>query len=402
MSYNILEDGHVSSPSGFRATGVAGGLKEVRARDLALVYSRHPCRVAASFTSNAILAAPVFFNQAILARNREQIRAVLINAGQANAGTGQQGLADAVECAKITADELEIARDSVLLMSTGQIGVPLPMHRMKDAVRRAVSELDSGGGRRAAMAILTTDTRPKDRALVVSLREGRSVAIGGMAKAGRLAHPRMATTLALLTSDVAIDTRLLARSLEQSVALSFGRTMLEGDPSPNDGILLLANGAAANEPIVDAGSWEYGAWQEALDAICADLAQQVLRDAAGAGKIVQVHVRGAASEASARQVAQAVARSSAVRWACAQALPDWGGILVAVGASGAELRPDLLELRLGPVAVMLEGMPARFEPATAVQALSAPEVELTVDLHIGLHAASVWACTGPADSFLAL
>src|SRR6266508_5766801 len=182
MSYNILDDGTVSSPRGFRATGVSGGLKEVRARDLALIYSQEPCRAAAVFTTNAIMAAPIFFNQAVLSRNRENIRAVLINAGQANAGTGQQGLAAAVECAKLTADELEVPRDSVLLMSTGQIGVPLPMRNIKDGIKRAVSELDSGGGRRAAIAILTTDMRPKDRALAVSLREGRSVTIAGMAK----------------------------------------------------------------------------------------------------------------------------------------------------------------------------------------------------------------------------
>jgi glutamate N-acetyltransferase/amino-acid N-acetyltransferase len=397
MSYNILDEGHVSSPSGFRATGISGGLKEVRARDLALVYSQRPCHVAAMFTTSAILAAPIFFNQAILARNRDKIRAVMINAGQANAGTGQPGLADAVECAKLAADELEVPRDSVLLMSTGQIGVSLPMHRMKEAIRRAVSELDSGGGRRAAIAILTTDSKPKDRALVVSLREGRSIVIGGMAKGGRMVHPRLATMLCVLTSDVAMDARLLARSLEQSVSQSFGRLTIDGDTSPNDGVILLANGASERPPIVDAGSWEYGAWQEGLDALCADLAQQVVRDAAANGKLIQVHVRGAVSEATAKQVAQAVARSASVRWACSHGSPDWGGLLVAVGSSSVELRPDLLELRLGPVVAMLDGLPAAFDQSSAVQALSGPEVDLTVDLHMGTHGATVWTCTTPNE-----
>ncbi len=397
MSYNILEEGHVSSPAGFRATGVSSGLKEVRARDLALVYSQRPCCVAAVFTTNAIISAPVFFNQAVLSRGREQIRALLINAGQANAGTGPQGLADAVECAKLTADELEIPRDSVLLMSTGQIGVPLPMLRMKDGIRRAVSELDSGGGRRAAIAMLTTDGKPKERALVVSLREGRSVMIGGMAKGGRLVHPRLNTQLAVITTDAAIDTRLMARSLQQSVGQSFARLLIDAESSPNDTIVLLANGAAENKPIVDASSWEYGAWQEALDAICTDLAQQVLRDAAGTNKTMQVHVRGGASESAARRVAQAVARSAAVRWACAQAQPDWGGMLVAVGASETDLRPDLLELRVGSVPVMFDGMPTRYDPAAAVQALASPEVELTIDLHMGTQSATIWACAVPLE-----
>lgn len=146
-----------------------------KARDLALVYSLHPCRVGALFTTNLIQAAPVFLSQAILSRNREAIRAVLINAGHANAGTGQPGLNDAVECAKLVADELEIPRDAVLLMSTGIIGVPLPMKRMREGIRRAVSELDSGGGRRAALAMLTTDSRPKERVYRIQMREGQRI-----------------------------------------------------------------------------------------------------------------------------------------------------------------------------------------------------------------------------------
>lgn len=393
MSYNIVEDGHISTPTGFRATGVSCGLKEVRARDLALIYSQKPCRVASMFTTNAIPAAPIFFNQAILARNRENVRAVLVNAGHANAGTGPAGLALAVECAKLTADELEVPRDSVLLLSTGQIGVPIPMEKMKDGIRRAASELDSGAGRRAAIAILTTDTRPKDRALRVTLREGRTIMLGGMAKGSRMVHPRLATMLCVITTDALIDTRLLSRSLEQSVAKSFGRLSLDGDTSPNDAVLVLANGAAGGMPIVDAGSWEYGAWQEGLDAICTDLAQQIVRDAAASAKFVQVHVRGASTEEHARHVALAVARSSSVRWACARSVADWGSVLVAIGASGAELRPDVLEIRMGSVLVMLDGGPVRIDSSALVQALSGAEIEITIDLHMGTSSTTVWTCT---------
>ena len=398
MSYSFLDEGHISSPRGFRATGISGGLKEVRARDLALIYSQKPCRVAAVFTTNTILAAPIFFDQAILSRNREHIRAVLINAGQANAGTGPQGLADAVECAKLAADELEVPRDSVLLMSTGQIGVPLPMRRMKDAIRRAVSELDSGGGRRAATAILTSDSRPKDRALSISLREDRGIMLGGMAHGSRLGHPRGAALIAVITTDAVMDTRLLARSLEQSVGRSFGRLMLDGGGGPNDGVILLANGASETAPITDPASWAYGAWQEGLDTLCADLAQQVLRDAAGGGKVITVSVRGAPDDATARRIAEAVARAPAVHWACAHSLADWGGVLAAVGASGVELRADLLELRLGPVPVMVEGVAVRFDPAAAAQAVAGPEVELAIDLHAGVYGTVVWTCTMPLDS----
>ncbi|HEU5087917.1 MAG TPA: bifunctional glutamate N-acetyltransferase/amino-acid acetyltransferase ArgJ [Roseiflexaceae bacterium] len=393
MSYNIVEDGHISSPSGYRATGVSAGLKEIRARDLALVYSLHPCRAAALFTTNVMSAASVYLSQAVLSRNREQIRAVLINAGHANAGTGPQGLANAIECAKMTADEVEVPRDSVLLMSTGQIGVPLPMDRMREGIRRAASELDSGAGRRAALAILTTDTRPKERALRLTLRDGRTAMLAGMAKGGRMVHPRLASMLALITTDAQIDARLLSRSLEQSAARSFGRLSLDGDISPNDTLLVLANGASGTPIISDTASWEFGAWQEALDALCHDLAQQIVRDAADKAKVLQVHVRGAVGEEHARQIATAVVRSASVRWMCARSVPDWGSVMVAVGASGAELRPDLLEIRLGPTTVMTDGAAARYDNQAVVSALSGAEIEITIDLHMGTSTTTLWTCT---------
>lgn len=394
MTYRFIEDGHVSSPQGFRATGVSCGLKEIKARDLALVYSTKPARVATIFTNNAITAAPIFFNQAVLSRNREGMRAVMINAGHANVATGQQGLTNAIDCAKIAADELEVPRDSVLLLSTGKIGTQLPMDRLRGGIRRAASELDSGGGRRAATAILTTDTKPKDSALTFSLREGHSTTLGGMAKGSRMVFPRSTTLLAVLTSDVPMDSRLLNRSLEQAVARSFGRLTVAGESSPNDSIVLLANGAADVPPITDATSWEFAAWQEALDALCADLAQQVVRDAVAGGKLIYVQVRGAATDDQAHAIARAVASSPEVRWACAHGSPDWGGILIAVGTAGAELRPDLLEIRVGPVVVLREGIAVAFDPTTVVQALSGGEIELQVDLHLGTCGATAWTGTG--------
>ncbi|NOK62685.1 MAG: bifunctional ornithine acetyltransferase/N-acetylglutamate synthase [Chloroflexi bacterium AL-W] len=398
MSYRIIEDGHISTPIGYRSTGVSCGLKEVRARDLALVYSTQPAHAAALFTTNAIPAAPIFFNQAVLSHNNSALRAVLINAGQANAGIGPKGLSDAVECAKMVAEELEVPRDSVLLLSTGKIGVPLSMDRIHGGIRRAASELDSGGGRRAANAILTTDTRPKDRAVSASLGNGRSFCIAGMAKGSRMINPRFATLLAVLTTDAAIDVSLLSHSLEKSVERSFGRLSIDSDTSPNDGIIILANGMAECPPIVDPQSAEYRVWQEALDAICFDLSQQVLRDAVANGKVIAINVRGAASEADARTVAVALANSTSVRWACAHAVADWGGLLVAIGASGVALRPDLLELQFAHVPVMLEGVPTAYEPSALVQSLSGSEVEIYVDLHVGTHSATTWTCTTTGES----
>lgn len=398
LNVSLIEDGHISTPLGYRATGVACGLKETRARDLALVYSLRPCHAAALFTANMIFAAPIFFNQAILSRNRESIRAVLINAGNANAGTGQQGLTHAIECAKMTADELETPRDSVLLLSTGQIGMQLPIERMRDGIRRAASELDSGAGRRAAIAIMAGDTRHKDRAMRVPLREGRTVTLAGMAKGGRLGLAQPVSVLCVLTTDAAIETRLLHRSLELSSSRSFGRLALDGLPSPNDAIMVLANGASDTPMITDASSWEYGAWQEALDAICYELAQQVVRDTASPGKMIQVQVRGAASSETAARVAHAVAASVPVRAACVRGGADWGSILVAIGASGAELRPDLLELRVGTVAVMIDGVATRHNPSDVMRVLSGTDIELVIDLHTGSETAIVWTCMPISDS----
>jgi glutamate N-acetyltransferase/amino-acid N-acetyltransferase len=394
MSYTIFEDGHISSPVGYRSTGVSAGLKEgSRTRDLALVYSQQPCSAAAMFTTSTTKAAPVFFNQAILARNRDGIRAVLINSGQANAGTGQPGLTDAVECAKHASDELEIPRDSVLLMSSGIIGVPLPMDKMREGIIRAVSELDSNGGKRAALAMLTTDSRPKERVYRVHLREGRRITLAGMAKGTRMIHPQLASLLCLITTDLAIDPRLLSRSLHQSVSRSLSRLTIDGDSSPNDTVLVMANGMAEGALVNEASSWEYGAWQEALDALTADLAQQIVRDAAGSGKIIQVTVRGAQNEACARQIAQMVARSSAVRRACDKGKPDWGTVLAAIGASGIEIRPELIDLYVGDLLLMLEGLPVSFDQAIALQIFSSPEIEFTIDMHLGPGSATMWTCT---------
>lgn len=394
MTYTIFEDGHIASPLGFRATGVSCGLKDgSKARDLALVYSVQPARVAAMFTTSMTKAAPVFLSQAILSRNREAMRAVLINSGHANAGTGQPGLTDAVECAKLVADELEIPRDGVLLMSTGIIGTPLPMQRLRDGIRRAVSELDSGGGRRAAVAILTTDSRPKERALRVQLRDGQPCILAGMAKGTRLIHPRLATLLCLITTDLAIEQRLLQQALSHSVSRSFNRLNLDGESSPNDGVIMLANGSAENTPITDAGSREFAAFQEALDALCADLVQQIVRDAAGSGKIIAVRVSGAASEASARLVADAVTRSRALRASVRRGIPDWGPLLAAVGSSCAELRPELLDLRIGNVLVLHEGMAVTYDSHSAVQAFSGPEIEFAIDLNAGPVELTVLTCT---------
>ncbi|PDW02368.1 bifunctional glutamate N-acetyltransferase/amino-acid acetyltransferase ArgJ [Candidatus Viridilinea mediisalina] len=394
MSHTIFDDGHIASPTGYRATGISCGLKDgSKARDVALVYSLHPANVAAMFTTSLTKAAPVFLSQAILSRNRDAMRAILINSGQANAGTGQPGLTDAVECAKLVTDELEIPRDGVLVMSTGLIGVPLPMQKMREGIKRAVSELDSGGGRRAAVAMLTTDSRPKERVLRLQLREGQRCTLAGMAKGTRMIHPRLATMLCVITTDAAVEQRLLQRALQHSVSYSFNRMNVDGEASPNDAVIMLANGAADARPINDPTSREFTAFQSALDVLCADLAQQIVRDAAGSGKIIHIYVRGAADEPTALAIADKIAQSRSLRSALRRGMPEWGAVMAAVGSSSVELRPELIDIRLGSVRVLHEGAGTPFDMTGALQAVSGPEIEITVDLNLGPVEVHVLSCT---------
>ncbi len=397
MSFTIVEDGHISSPLNYRATGVSAGLKHgSKARDLGLVYSQDPATAAAMFSTNLVQAAPIFFNHAILSRNRTNLRAVLINSGQANTATGQQGLNDAVECAKLVADELEVPRDGVLLLSTGVIGEPLPMERMRSGIIRAVSELDSGGGRRAATAMLTTDSRPKDRAYHLKLRDGRKATVAGMIKGTRRVHPRLATTLCVITTDLPIEEHILARSLQQSVEHSLHHLSIDGDSSPNDAVIVLANGAVGGATITDPSSWELGAWQETLDALLANLTQQMLRDAAGTGKIVRVVVRGAPDDTVAYRLAERVAHSYNVRVSLRHSQPDWGAILAVIGAS-TDLKLEGVELYIADLLLMADGVPAAFDKNQALQLFGNPEIELIIDLHQGTGLSDVWTCIWPEE-----
>lgn len=390
MAWTVLEDGSISSPQGYRATGIHAGFKPTRARDLALVYSTESCTAAAMFTTSAIKGAPVLVDQAVLARNRDHIRAVLINSGVANVGTGRPGLEAAVECTRLVSDELEIPRDSVLLMSTGAIGIPLEMDKMRSGIRRAASELDSKGGPRAAMAILHTDRKPKHLALQVSLRDGHTVTLAGMAKGGVHVHPNLATMLCLITSDVSMPAPLLSRSLRQSVAESFHCVTIDGDMSPNDTVLLMANGAASAPPIISASSWEYGMWQEALNHLTKRLALMVVGDSSDEFPLMAVEINGARTDGEARLAALAIARSLGVRRGWQQGVCDWGAIVAALGGSGAELAVERLSLFCGERQIVQDGQ----LQLQTLAALPDPDqqgiIAMRLELQVGSGTTTIW------------
>jgi glutamate N-acetyltransferase/amino-acid N-acetyltransferase len=378
---------------GFHALATACGLKKNGALDLALVTSATPCSAAGVFTTNRVKAAPVLYDQAVLQRNPAGIRAVIVNAGNANACTGPRGMEDCRATAALTADRLGCAADAVLVLSTGVIGRHLDMARLSAGVATltATPSTAQPGAAAAARAIMTTDTRPKVAHQRYVLAGGQ-VTIAGMCKGAGMIHPAMATMLAVVTTDAVIAPALLDRALRHAADRSFNRISVDGDTSTNDTLLLLASGSSG----VVIGDAELTAFSEALSETCAALARQVARDGEGATRLIEVHVTGAADDAEAHQVANAIARSPLFKTAVHGGDPNWGRVLCAAGYSGAEIDPATLALWFGvgahQIALVAGGLPLAADLAAASQLLRQDPVVITLDLGRGTATTTVWTC----------
>ena len=386
-----LSDGSPTTPLGFRAAAVAAGIKQSGRPDLVLVVSDRDCAAAGVFTSNRVAAAPVLLDRETLAAGRAALRGVIINAGNANACTGAPGLADAREMQQLAAAAVGARPPQFLVMSTGVIGVPLPMERVRTGVAAAAPLLSAEGGPAAAEAIMTTDTRPKRAAVEVELTGGR-VRLGGMAKGAGMIHPNMATLLGLLTTDAAVAPDDLDALLRDAVAGSFNAISIDGDTSTNDTVLLLANGAAG-VALSDAKS--RARFAAALSDLCRQLAQMIVRDGEGATRVVTLRVTGATSAADARRAADAIATSPLVKTAFAGGDPNWGRILAATGRSGAMIDPDRLSLWVGapgaePLQLVRAGTPTAFREADAAAVFALPEFIAHVDLALGDGETTLW------------
>ena len=387
-SVSRLVQGGVTSAQGFVASGVHCGIKPQK-KDLALVYSRVPAAAAGVFTTNKVKAAPVLLDMERVRSGRGQ--AVVLNSGNANACTAEQGMRDAREMTQLAAQGLGIAEDLVYVCSTGVIGRLLPM----DAVRRGMPEavrLLSPDGAAAAEAIMTTDTVPKAAAVQVPIG-GQMVTVGGMTKGAAMIHPQMATTLTVLTTDAAVAAPLLQAALRRAAEVSYNRITVDGDQSTNDTILLLANGEAGVPEIAEPGE-ALDAFQAALTECATDLARMIPRDAEGGTKLIEVTVRGAQSEDDAYRAARAVALSPLVKTAIYGRSPNWGRIFVAVGASGAEVQPERMSVRIGPVLVADRGGPAG-EPeslAEVARYMAGDTITVVVDLGLGKAETTMWTC----------
>jgi glutamate N-acetyltransferase/amino-acid N-acetyltransferase len=386
-----VPDGSVTSPQGFVAAAVAAGIKQSGRPDLVLVAADRDCAAAGVFTRNRVAAAPVLLDRATLAAGRAALRGVLINAGNANACTGEPGLADAREMQRLAAAALGTRPEQLLVMSTGVIGVPLPMTRVAAGVAALAPLLSAGGGLAAAEAIMTTDTRPKRAAVVVDLPDGQ-VTIGGMAKGAGMIHPDMATLLGVLTTDAVVAPDVLDSSLREAVAASFNAISIDGDTSTNDSIILFANGAVGVAVADDESRARFAA---ALTDLCVQLAQMIVRDGEGATRFVTLVVSGAASTVDARRMADTIATSPLVKTAFAGGDPNWGRIMMAAGRSGAALDPARLALSViapgaPPLQLVRGGTPTGYAEADAAAVFAQPEFTVHLDLGLGDGAATLW------------
>jgi glutamate N-acetyltransferase/amino-acid N-acetyltransferase len=388
-----LTDGSVTSPRGFTAAAASAGLKADGALDVALLVSATSCAAVGMFTRNAVRAAPVIYDADLLSERPGRVRAVAMNARVANACTGAPGLEAARAMAHAAEQAAALPPRTALVLSTGVIGVPLPVPQVADGLRQAAARLSATGGLDAARAIMTTDTRPKHCAVRLDTPNG-AITVGGIAKGSGMIHPDLATLLAVLTTDAVAEPAALAPLLHRVVDRTFNAISVDGDTSTNDTVLLLAGGASGVDPARDGALWIQ--FEEAVQLVARTLALAIVADGEGATKLLEIQIVGAASERAAREVGRAIARSALVKTAIYGADPNWGRILAAAGASGVSLEPDRLSLQAAGdgewITLATAGATAHPDPRKARAVFEQNAIRLRLDLGVGRAEAVVWTC----------
>jgi glutamate N-acetyltransferase / amino-acid N-acetyltransferase len=385
-------EGGVTAPRGFRAAGVRCGIKAA-GLDLALLVAEGPASAAAVFTTNQAQAAPVLVSRAQLAASAARASAIVVNSGCANACTGPDGMAHADAMVRGTARALGCDPAGVLVASTGVIGVKLDMTKIRRGIEQAAGTLSEDGGAAAARAIMTTDPFPKEAAVAVETDAG-TFRVGGMAKGSGMIEPMMATMLAFVSTDAAVEPALLQRALAEVTEATFNAITVDGECSTNDCVFALAGGTSG----VRLGEREYPILVEALRQVCEPLAVGVVRGGEGATKLIIVRVTGAESDADARRAARAIANSPLVKTAVHGGDPNWGRLVAVMGRSGAAFRLDAAAVRIGPVELFRDGTPHDERAAEAAEYLTGTEVAIHVDLGTGGTArAQMWTCDLSAE-----
>ena len=393
MSIKTIEGG-VTAAKGFQAAAAAAGIKYQGRTDMALIYSEKPCKAAGTFTTNVVKAAPVKWDRAVV-ESKKKPQAVIVNSGIANACTGEEGMNYCRETAEEAAKVLGVDKDSVLVGSTGVIGMQLPM----DRVRAGISMLaeakkeDLASGTAAAQAIMTTDTKKK--AAVTFEIGDKTVTIGGMAKGSGMIHPNMCTMLSFITTDAKISKKALQKALSEDVEDTYNMISVDGDTSTNDTVLLLANGKAGNEKI-RCGTPEYAAFKEALHYVNETLAKMMAGDGEGATALFEAKIIGAKTKEQAKTLAKAIVCSNLTKAAIAGHDANWGRILCAMGYSGAEFDPEKVDLYFesaaGKLKIIENGTAADYSEEKATEILSQPEVTAIADIKEGNEEAAAWGC----------
>ena len=380
-------DNCVTAARGFRAGTVASGIKsDASIKDLAILAADVPCNAAATFTTSKTAAAPVLVCQERLKGGTAQ--ALIVNSGNANCATGDVGLLNAYRMTELAAAHLDLENELVLCSSTGIIGRQLPIEKIEAGVRQI--ELSAEQGNAFSEAIMTTDTRPKRRALEFEI-EGRTVRLGGCTKGSGMIYPNMATMLCYLTTDAALEYAWTRQELRAAVDDTFNMIAVDGDMSTNDTCLLLANGLAGNTPI-NAQHPEAETFRAALRHIMTYLAIEMARDGEGATKLMTVQVRGTLNKSDAVRAARAITLSPIWQCALAGGDPNWGRIVAALGASGCTLEMDKYDIFIGDVQVTRQGIAADYEQEQARAAMAGSEVTISIDLHLGEGRATAWGC----------
>jgi glutamate N-acetyltransferase/amino-acid N-acetyltransferase len=393
MSSVIAVEGGVTAPAGFRGSGLHCGIKASGKPDLSLIVSDRPAAAAGLFTINLAKAAPVTLCQDHLAQSGGYAIAILTNSGCANACTGPQGVLDAREMATLTASALGCAEHDVLVASTGVIGVNLKMDKIRAGVPQAVAALADDGGGAAARAIMTTDPFPKECAVEVTTEFG-TFRVGGMAKGSGMIEPRMATMLGYLTTDAAVDPLILSRALTEACRYTFNAITVDGEPSTNDCVFAMANGASG----VEINENLYPALFAGLRAVAHELALGIVRGGEGATKLIAITVTGAATDADAWMAARAIANSPLVKTAVHGGDPNWGRLVAAAGRSGAAFVLDGARVQIGSLVLFEKGGPHDELAPQAAEYLTGKDLAIEVNVGTGgRHQATVWTCDLSAE-----
>ena len=380
----------VTFPEGFAAAAVRAGLKR-SGDDLCLIVSDRDAAAAGCFTTNVVQASCVRWSRQIAGAGAAL--AIVCNAGNANACNGDRGERDNRRMAEIVGLKIGAAVDSILTASTGVIGQPLPLEKVEEGVAKFAESLGRSpeADMEVARAMMTTDTRPKLLAAACESDQWPGpIRIGGVCKGSGMIAPNMATMLCFLTTDADIPPALLQQALSRAVARTFNRMTVDGDTSTNDMVLALANGAGGTR--IDSEGSALEDFGDALERVCQFLAKEVARDGEGATKLVEVVVRGAATESGAERIARTVAESPLVKTALFGCDPNWGRILMAAGRAGIPFDPQRTEVRVGHVRVFADGTSVPFDEKEASTYLNRKEIKIILDLHAGLHEATVWTC----------